>query len=88
MADTITLQIDSEKAEELRKIAAERGESYQEFAQRLFEDAIEDVTGPEGLQSLLSPEQQADLRERLRNPGPNATEEEVEAFFAHTAQNR
>lgn len=79
MADTITLQIDSEKAEELRKIAAERGDSLEEFAQRLFDVAIDDMTGP---YPELSDEQLADLEERLKDPGPMASPEEVETFFA------
>lgn len=33
-------------------------------------------------ESALSDDQIADLRKRLANPGPIATDEEVEAFFA------
>jgi hypothetical protein len=79
MADTITLQIDPEKAEELRKIAAETGVSVEELAQRLFDVALDDMTGP---YPELSDEQLADLDARLKDPGPMASAEEVDAFFA------
>jgi predicted transcriptional regulator len=75
MADTLTLQIDPETVAELRRIASETGESVEALAKRLLEDA---TTYP----SQLSDAQLADLRERLKNPGPLATAEEVEAFFS------
>jgi hypothetical protein len=80
MADTLKLEIDPEKAARLRRIAAETGESIEAVAQRLLGDALADVDTHGG--SLLSEEQQADLRRRLKNPGPVASPEEVESFFA------
>jgi hypothetical protein len=75
MADTLTLQIDPETAAELRRIAEDSGESVEALAQRLLAEAAH-------YPSALSDEQLADLEERLRNPGPMASDEEVEAFFS------
>lgn len=75
MADTLTLQIDPDTAAELRRMASETGESVENLAQRLLEEAAQST-------SQLSEDQIEDLRERLKNPGPMASDEEVEIFFA------
>ena len=75
MADTLTLQIDPDTAAELRRMAEDSGESVEALAQRLLAEAAQ-------YSGALTPEQLADLDERLKNPGPMASEEEVEAFFA------
>lgn len=80
MADTLTLQLDSETSDQLRRIASETGESVEAVAQRLLEVAAIDFSSP--YRSPLTEGQLADLDERLKDPGPLATSEEVETFFA------
>lgn len=80
MADTLTLQIDEKIATALRREARETGETVEAVALRLLEDAA--IASPStGTGSLLSPDQQADLDQRLIDPGPLATDAEVETFF-------
>jgi predicted transcriptional regulator len=75
MADTLTIQINPDTAAGLRRMAEDSGETVEQLAQRLLADAAQ-------YSSQLSDEQLADLEERLKNPGPLATDEEVEAFFS------
>lgn len=80
MADTLTLHIDEETADRLRRAAEQAGESVESAARRLLGEALAEQDSPVDYQ--LSEEQLADLDERLKNPGPYATDAEVEAFFA------
>jgi hypothetical protein len=77
MADTLTIPITPEAAEKLRTMAADRGETVEALAQRVLQDVAESGGG----ESLLSEEQQADLRERIRNPGRMLSKAESDAFF-------
>ena len=52
-----------------------RKEEIADILQTLFHGDLHPETA-------LSDEQAADLRARLRNPGPIASDEDVEAFFA------
>lgn len=76
MADTLTLQIDPETAEHLRRAAAETGESVEALAKRILEEAAVDLSEP--YHSPLTDEQLADLDRRLKEPGPFASPERVE----------
>ncbi|MES1199024.1 MAG: hypothetical protein ABUS48_03495 [Pseudomonadota bacterium] len=75
MADTITIDLTPESAAELRRMAAETGETVEAMAQSIIRQAVDPM-------SLLSPEQLEDLRQRVANPGPLASEEEMEEFFS------
>ncbi len=75
MADTLTLQIDPDTAAEIRRLADQSGVSVEEMASLLLDQA----TAP-GWQ--LSDGQLADLQKRLKNPGPFATEKEVEQVLS------
>ena len=80
MADTLTLQIDPETAEQLRRIAEKSGESIEVIAEHLLEQAAAERDAPD--QYELSKEQLADLKERLKNPGPYASPERVAKILA------
>jgi hypothetical protein len=75
MADTLTLQVDPDTAAEIRRMADQSGVSVEEMASLLLEQA----TAPDW---PLSDKQRADLEDRLRNPGPFATEEEAERVLS------
>ena len=75
MADTLTIALDPKTAAELRRLADENGETVEAAAERVIRAATH-------TESLLSPEQVEELRRRAADPGPIATDEEVEAFFS------
>lgn len=77
MADPVTIHLDPETVERLQKLASEQGETLEARAQRVLEAEPADAAD-----TLHSPEQIEDLKRRMANPGPIATEEEAEAFFA------
>lgn len=81
MTEMFTIALDADVAAQLRRIAAESGESVEALLGRLLEGAAAGLADEDD-GSQLSEEQLADLRERLKNPGPFATDEEVDAFFA------
>lgn len=80
MADTLTLHIDDNTADRLRRLAEEMGESIESLAVRLLAESAVDAESADN--SRLSEEQRADLRNRLQNPGPRATPERVANVLA------
>lgn len=80
MADTITIAVSAKTAEVLRRNAREAGETEETLVARLVEEAAAELDQP--LDSLLTHEQLADLKQRLKEPRRFASDEEVEAFFA------
>lgn len=80
MADTLTLNIQSDAAASLRRAADEAGESVETLAARLLEEAAGDLDP--AAHSQLSDEQVEEVRRRMADPGPFATAKEVETFFA------
>jgi hypothetical protein len=80
MSESLTIPLDPAAAAQLRRMAAESGEPVESLAARLLEVAA--LMTAEEPWSSLTEEQLADLRERVKNPGPFATDEEVDAFFA------
>jgi len=69
MADTFTIKLPSETADQLRRLASEHGQSAEEFAGRLVEDAADELS------KALSPEQLAELGRRMSAPSPLASPE-------------
>jgi predicted transcriptional regulator len=47
MADTVTLSLDPETAEQLRRVAAESGESLESIAERVLAEAAAGLAGEE-----------------------------------------
>jgi hypothetical protein len=80
MADTLTLHIDPATVAALRRAADASRVSLEALAERLIEEGVIDLVTP--YTSRLSEEQLADLEERLKDPGPVGSAEEVETFFA------
>jgi hypothetical protein len=76
MTDTLTVKLDPETAARLRRVAAAEGESVEALVKRVLEDVAIELD-QSGKASRLSDEQLADLRERLKNPGPIASPERV-----------
>lgn len=76
MADTITLSLDPETTEQLRRVAAESGESIEAVAQRVLVEAAAGLTDDEGEDDDLR--QRIDAWERTREGVPSA---EVHAYL-------
>jgi len=69
MADTFTIKLPAEAADRLRRLASEHGQTAEEFAGRLVEDAADELS------KALSPEQLAELQRRMSAPSPLASPE-------------
>jgi DNA-binding MurR/RpiR family transcriptional regulator len=79
MSNTLTVRLNKQTESRLRQLASEEGASLESVVERLLDD-ISDELDSENNQ--LSEEQLADLRERIRNPGPIASPERVAAVLA------
>jgi hypothetical protein len=80
MADTLTVRIQPDAAASLRRAADESGETVEALAARLLEEAAGELDP--AAHSQLTVEQIEEVRRRMADPGPFATAEEVETFFA------
>jgi uncharacterized protein (DUF1778 family) len=80
MTERLTIALDPHVAAQLRSAAALGGESVEDLAGRLLAAVAETIADPPA--SRLTQDQVADLRERLKSPGPFATDAEVDAFFS------
>lgn len=69
MADTLTINLTPDAADRLRRLAADHGQSVEEFTRQLVEDATDELSHE------LSEDQLAELRRRVRDPGPIASPE-------------
>lgn len=81
MADTLTIAVSPETAARLRHSAEQTGETPETLASRLVEEAVADLSGA-STQSVLTDDQLADLRERLKRPRQFVSDVEVQAYFA------
>ena len=80
MTHTLTVNLDPQTESRLRKLATAEGASLEALVERLLEDiSVELETGND---NQLTGAQLADLRERMKNPGPRATPERVAAVLA------
>jgi predicted transcriptional regulator len=83
MSNTLTVRLNKQTESRLRQLASEEGASLEAVVERLLDDiSIELETDNDAASNHLSDEQLADLRERLRNPGPIASPERVAAVLA------
>jgi predicted transcriptional regulator len=80
MTHSLTVTLNSQTERRLRRLASEEGASLEVLVERLLEDISVELEADDDHQ--LSEEQLADLRERLKNPGPLASPERVAAVLA------
>ena len=80
MTHTLTVNLNPQTERRLRRLASEEGASLEVLVERLLEDISVELEADSDHQ--LSDEQLADLRERLKNPGPLASPERVAAVLA------
>jgi predicted transcriptional regulator len=69
MADTVTINLSPEAAAALQRLATEHGQTPEQFASRLVEDATSEFSAE------LSNAQIAELQRRLAKPTPIASAE-------------
>jgi len=83
MNDTLTVKLNPETVTRLRRLASEEGESLEALVQRLLDGISIDLTRSDDQpEAQLSKAQLADLRRRVKNPGPLATPQRVAAVLA------
>lgn len=80
MTHSLTVTLNSQTERRPRRLASEEGASLEVLVERLLEDISVELEADNDHQ--LSEEQLADLRERLKNPGPLASPERVAAVLA------
>ena len=81
MSETLTLKLTPKTASKLRRLAAKGGETLETLVQRLLEDLSAGLAS-DGAPAELSETQIADLRRRLKSPGPFATAKEAATVLA------
>ena len=79
MSNTLTVRLNKRTESRLRQLASEEGASLESVVERLLDDISSEL---DSANNQLSEEQLADLRERIRNPGPIASPERVAAVLA------
>lgn len=79
MSNTLTVRLNKQTELRLRQLASEEGASLETVVERLLDDISDEL---ESENNQLSEEQLADLRERIKNPGPIASPERVAAVLA------
>lgn len=79
MSNTLTVHLNKRTESRLRQLASEEGASLESVVERLLDDISSEL---DSANNQLSEEQLADLRERIRNPGPIASPERVAAVLA------
>ena len=79
MSNTLTVRLNTRTESRLGQLVSEEGASLESVVERLLDDISGEL---DGANNQLSEEQLADLRERIRNPGPIASPERVAAVLA------
>jgi len=82
MSKTLTVTLRPKTVTKLRRLAEKGGESLESLVGRLLEDISVELAVKEGVPAELSAAQLTDLRKRIKNPGPFATQKEVAAILA------
>lgn len=82
MSETLTVKLNPKTASKLRRLAAKGGETLEALVLRLLEDLSAELAADDGTTAQLSDVQIADLRKRVKTPGPLATAKEVTAVLS------
>jgi predicted transcriptional regulator len=80
MSHSLTVNLDPQTESRLRRLAKQEGASLETLVARLLEDISAELENDDDNQ--LSDAQLADLRERVKNPGPRASPTRVAAVLA------